>query len=315
MLWMMRKLFCWLILLTCWGSEALGQNFSYVYIQGDKKVPIYVKVEEMMLPRLGKNYALISQLAPGPMHIEVLFQQNEYEPASFHILVPENGKRAFVISRKDNQTLLFDVEQNFYLKSGNDISEDHLPTVLNNSKLAETTQTNTAVAIEATPDKTIVSGTHTETNNTTGSVKTTGTPADKQGLQFIDNITFNNENNTAATAEIPAGNSSPENTGIINSDCSKAISALSFSRLKNVLLSRKTEDERLGLILEASKNNCFETTQAGELIETLDTDLARFSALKKLYPKITDQSKYSSLEYLLSTDEWKTYFQRIVGQP
>ncbi|MCC6185867.1 MAG: hypothetical protein IT256_01800, partial [Chitinophagaceae bacterium] len=68
------------------NSNIQAQGFSYVLIQGDKKTPIYTKVEGVMMPRYGKNYALLSRLAPGPLNLEILFQQNEYPPLQFNIL-------------------------------------------------------------------------------------------------------------------------------------------------------------------------------------------------------------------------------------
>ena len=70
-----------------------AQPYTYVYIQGDKQTPFYEKQEGEMLPRFGKNYFIISELNPGVMNIELLFQQNLYPPQKFAINVPENGFR------------------------------------------------------------------------------------------------------------------------------------------------------------------------------------------------------------------------------
>lgn len=90
-----RNHFVWLLLLAfnLFGQPVQAQGFSYIYIQGDKKTPIYTRVEGVMMPRYGKNYALLSRLAPGPLAVEVLFQQNEFPPLTFNIMVPESGKR------------------------------------------------------------------------------------------------------------------------------------------------------------------------------------------------------------------------------
>ncbi|MBL7711711.1 MAG: hypothetical protein JNL13_04575, partial [Chitinophagaceae bacterium] len=92
-----------LLALQLLALPAQAQGFSYIYIQGDKKTPIYTRVEGTMMPRYGKNYALLSRLAPGPLAVEVLFQQNEFPPLTFNIMVPESGKRAFVLNNKGGE--------------------------------------------------------------------------------------------------------------------------------------------------------------------------------------------------------------------
>jgi hypothetical protein len=92
-----------------------AQPFSYVYIQGDKVTPFYVKMEGVMMPRYGKNYCILSELAPGPIHIEVLFQQHSFAPRKFTIMVPENGYRGFLLSRQENDFVLYDLQLKRYL--------------------------------------------------------------------------------------------------------------------------------------------------------------------------------------------------------
>ena len=75
------KLFSKKILLSVFllvSLHASANRFSYVYIQGDKQIPFYVKLEDDMLPRYSKNYTIIPQLAAGAINIQILFQQNEY---------------------------------------------------------------------------------------------------------------------------------------------------------------------------------------------------------------------------------------------
>jgi hypothetical protein len=92
-----------------------AQPFSYVYILGDKITPFYVKIKDHMLPRYGKNYCIISELNPGPIRIQVLFQQHAYPPQEFTINVPYNGNRAFLLNRQGNSFALYDLQQKKYL--------------------------------------------------------------------------------------------------------------------------------------------------------------------------------------------------------
>ena len=101
------------IILPCIDISA--QPFSYIYIQGDKGTPFYVKMEGKMLPRYGKNYCIIPELNPGPIHIEILFQQNAMPSRKFTIEVPENGYRGFLLTAKDGSYELYDLQKNITL--------------------------------------------------------------------------------------------------------------------------------------------------------------------------------------------------------
>jgi len=309
------------------GSIALAQGFSYVYIQGDKKTPIYTKVEGVMMPRYGKNYALLSRLAPGPLNIEILFQQNEYPAVQFNILVPENGKRAFVLQKKEEGFALYDVQQNFYLKANNSIEDDHLPTILSNANIAgeKYNEPKTVVTSEKTEEVSAFNKAEkpkaempepikteaTEVGNTSTTIDSATKP------KFIENITFDNSTNTPDTKEgnINVGEQTnkenrKDNTIpiILNSDCKNQITTIQYLKLINNITAKKSENERLGLIIESTKQNCFSTEQAEKLIEKLDSDIAKYSALKNIYPKITDQANFGSLVSLLQEEEWKSYF-------
>jgi hypothetical protein len=96
-------------------SAGVARPFSYVYIQGDKTIPFYVKREGQMLPRYGKDYCIISELNAGPIHIEVLFQQHTYPPQKFTIQVPEGGYRGFLLTKQGDAFVLYDLLEKKYL--------------------------------------------------------------------------------------------------------------------------------------------------------------------------------------------------------
>src|SRR5689334_14604448 len=102
------------------AQVAKAGNYAYVYIEGDKQTPFYVKLEGQMLPRLGKNYCLIPNLAAGVTNIEILFQQNAYPAQKFAINIPDGGNRGFVLQKvNDRQFALYDLTQGNYIVSGN----------------------------------------------------------------------------------------------------------------------------------------------------------------------------------------------------
>ena len=108
----------WVVLLTCTQTPALAaERKSFVYIQGDKTTPFYVKVNETMQPRYGKNYCIIPKLEPGKLEVEILYQQNKYPPQTYIFDVPENGSRSFLLSKKDTAYALYDLETKTYIAS------------------------------------------------------------------------------------------------------------------------------------------------------------------------------------------------------
>ncbi len=97
--------------------HGFAQSFSYVYIQGDKQTPFYVKMEGVMMPRYGKNYNILSELKAGPIQIEILFEQHKYPPQKFTIMVPENGYRGLLLEKQETGFVLYDLLQKRYLAS------------------------------------------------------------------------------------------------------------------------------------------------------------------------------------------------------
>lgn len=315
-----------LILLSCTllkTASTYAQGFSYVLIQGDKKTPIYTKVEGTMMPRYGKNYALLSRLAPGPLNLEILFQQNEYPPLQFNILVPEAGKRAFVLQQKDGTFQLFDVEQNFYLMPNNNIDDDHLPSIVSNAEITQSIkkeqETTAPIPVETKKEENTITPEITieatpEVTNTSNEINAADSPSKPT---FIEEIVFDNNTNKidASAEEIKTGNQNNDSTKVAtieNSDCNGKISNLDFLKLSNIITNKKTEDEKLGLVIESSKKNCFSTEQCEILLQKLDTDVAKFSAIKSLYPKTTDQSNFIKLSTQLQSDDWKEAFQNLL---
>ena len=124
-----RILLAFLLLLTPFCQIVQAQGWSYIYIQGDKQVPFYVKLEGEMLPRYSKNYCIIPQLEAGTVNIEILFQQNVYPAQRFQIKVPEDGYRGFLLTRKDAGFALYDLQQHTYLMPGAN-GTDKLPEVV-----------------------------------------------------------------------------------------------------------------------------------------------------------------------------------------
>lgn len=82
---------------------------SYLYVQGDKSIPFYVKVNGVMQERYGKNYCIAANLAPGKATIEILFQQNAYPAETFTIDIPANGQLGLMLSKDGSTYKLYDI--------------------------------------------------------------------------------------------------------------------------------------------------------------------------------------------------------------
>lgn len=273
--------------------------FSYVYIQGDKQTPFYVKLEDNMLPRYGKNYNLIPQLAPGPINVEILFQQNIYPPQKFTIVVPENGYRGFLLLKKGSIFSLYDINTGKTLLSGNK-AEDDIISSSENNKYVYTKELEPA-----------------EVDN---SYSGTSTTAQTISPKFLPNVELKSERTIVTNPRVekqieepatePQYSNSSFTISINNTDCPSPINSDDFEDLFNKAQS-KNEKVRLKYLL-GEMEQCYTTSQARMLAKTLDNDPERYTFLKRVYPRVTDQAEFPVLESLLSTQEWKSYFRLIL---
>ena len=110
---MTKKLLYCLMLLLPAGLQA---QTSFLYIQRDKKTPFYVKMDGKMLPRYGKNYAIIPDPRGGPVTLDILFQQNEFPAMHFTVDVPDNGFRQLMLNKLNDTFALYDLANNTYLE-------------------------------------------------------------------------------------------------------------------------------------------------------------------------------------------------------
>lgn len=295
-----------LIFLLSLPVTMLANGFSYVYIQGDKSIPFYVKLEDVMLPRYGKNYNLIPQLAPGPISIQILFQQNAYPAQKFTIVVPENGFRGFLLLKRDGAYKLYDIHQQFYLQPGNKAEDDRPPA---DNATAAYVYTETAPAGSNDVTTTTVRGSKVPNflpdvvldNERTVQVK-------RDQPKYIEETNDDDRQyvNTNYEVEEPGGNT----VVVANSDCPAAISGEEFESLLSKA-SGKADKVRLKYLL-SQMEECYNANQARILVETLNNDPEKYTLLKRIYSRVTDQHNFPMLENLLSTQEWKSYFRLIL---
>ncbi|HEY9178226.1 MAG TPA: DUF4476 domain-containing protein [Flavipsychrobacter sp.] len=311
-----------LLLLAAWLPSG-ANGFSYIYIQGDKQAPFYIKFEDQMLPRYGKNYNIIPQLAPGPVNIQVLFQQNMYPAQRFTIMVPEDGFRGFLLLQKNGSFALYDIHQQFYLYPGNRAEDDRVPQA--NSYVYTTTA---ATAQQAVPAATDSRPRATDRNsreprfmsnielNNERTVQNTR-PAQRMAEEQRDNADTGSEPGSSIEDDryepaytAPTESAPPAGTYVTNSDCPSAMTDEEFEDLYSKSQA-KAEKQKLRFLL-AKMDLCFSTNQARMLAETLNNDPERYTFLKRVFPRVTDQYNFPPLENLLSTQEWRSYFRLIL---
>lgn len=320
----MQRTALYIAILLCLlsATRLQAQPFSYVYIQGDKETPFYVKLENEMMPRYGKNFSIISELAPGPIHIQILFQQNAYPPVNFTLNVPDNGFRGLMLTRKGNDFSLYDIYYKFYIQAGNVASDDKAPnrnirtaipaSLLNARETPVQEKPVTTQPRITPPEPKPVKETVITTSKPATKPKPTPTPkpalvpvpepktpADNGQPQFINDVTLDNGR-------------SIQNNGIINSDCPLPLNSIDFSNLQKRVLERD-DKERLSLLMNRM-NYCYSTKQVRILAESLGADADRLTFLKRVYARTSNQSEFPSLESLLSSDETKEEFKALIIQ-
>lgn len=332
-------------LCLCTAVKMQAQQLAYVYIQGDKQTPFYVKLEGIMMERYGKNYSILPQMAPGPANIEILFQQNTIPSQKFTILVPESGSRGFMIAKKDGKYALYDLQQHFYLPAGNKAGDDHLPAVAEAGAIAATPPPPAAAEMEEEEEAAVVPpATITKTTPPPAPVKKEKPirekpvrekkpvfkpvektkPTDDAELSFINNIELNNERNPAATTtvdkpesptrssteELPAPRTTLSET-FQNSDCPKAMEDAVFEGVYKAMMQKTTDEDRIDY-LNHQMDKCYLTWHARTLGSMLTEDAARFTFLKKVYARISDQQSFPLLDDMLKSAVWKAQFQQLI---
>lgn len=90
------------------GAKVSAQ--AYVYIQSDKSLPFYVRINGAMQQRYSKYYCIAPKLKPGKTEVEILFQQNAWPAQKFMIDVPATGKCGFILNKEGDNFSLYDLE-------------------------------------------------------------------------------------------------------------------------------------------------------------------------------------------------------------
>lgn len=287
------------------GNSALAQRFSYVYLQGDKQTPIYVKLEGEMLPRYGQNYALISRLAPGAINVEVLFQQNKFPSQKFTILVPEDGQRSLLLTKQQEGWALYDLVQKFYIPAGNIASEDRYNAPDRHAeKEPETQPAITAATPEAVPDP----------------VATIPTPVDNTPV-FIPDVELSRGGNKKAGVkkettrkpqnQTPAPATSARDNAA-SAACSTPMSIEEFSTFYGQVLTKNGLEERLTFLMDSE--TCPTPYQARIIARSLAGDAPRIRYLGRVVRRSPHPKSFQPLSNVFEDSANAEAFRKLISQ-
>lgn len=341
----MKYIFSFLMLALLSLQLTFAQNYAYVYIEGDKQTPFYVKMEGKMMPRLGKNYAILSNLDAGITNIEILFQQNKYPAQNFAIKIPEGGNRGFLLQKvNDRQFALYDLQQGFYIVSGNKPDDDRMP----QNVVEPGEESDNPLSVVATkpavknqdippfvpdkkkakvvqPDKVEVSDQDQEKSNrfiegfefNQGGNVTDATLSQKQ----IATAGSGNTKKTAKSAktqdDLPVWNEQedkdPGNPVAENTGCTRPLSSEEFEDFALKILDKTDDDARIKVLIKSKGKKCFTTEQVRIIANNLVTQSGRYDVVKLLYPQTSDKENYGRLESLFTTNFLKNKFREIIN--
>lgn len=330
---------CLFVILALWlnnTAQAQLSDYAYLYIEGDKETPFYIKLEGKMMPRLAQNYTILSNLDAGVTNIEILFQQNKYAPVRFAINVPKQVGRGLMLRKVDDNFVLLDLLTNQYIFPGNKGKDDDITTLENkyyntrkvtfgnNNTIAAQIKEeqkpvvktpkeelpafnpNTKPAQKEKPEKVkpIKEKVQKEKEETTAVVKKQeAETTSKVKPKYLDNVVINKQNNVGDDTEEETISSTSD---VIAGSCETPMSNKEFDIFLEKLKSKEAEG-RIKYI-QKSKKHCFSTNQVSQIGKAITSASGRLQILTQLYNQTTDRENYQSLEDLFKTEYLKKKF-------
>lgn len=297
------------LIFSVFASQSLNAQNSYFYIEGDLETPIYVKVEGMMMERLGKNFCIIPNLAAGATTFEILFEKNKYPSQTFILNVPENAERGFVLSQIEPGVFaLFDMQQKRFIMAGNTAEEDEIVEYIRPVRVkldhtqgfVKNSPENEGTSIANIKDKI------KELGQTKGKGETSQSQQEED-LKFMDNVSINTSSNKAEG--IATSSSSSIN---INSDCPEAMNNFQFEAVAARFSSMQNDTERIRILRRGLNKYCFSTEHVRILANNMDTQSGKFELVKMLYAYTSDQEKYEGLESVFDSKFIQSEFRKLI---
>lgn len=346
---MKKLLLIFISLLLIVPLLAQDRNDAVVYIQSDKSIPFYVKMEGQMMERYSKYYVILNSLASGPLHLEILFQQNQYPAQKFILNVAPSAQRSLVLQKdSDNKFALYDVNYGIYLQAGNKLTDDIAgsanvaPIAANDNSNArlEGLANDKTVEVDAPSKEPIKSVTKVKKD------KQSKIEKEDEVVPFVTNSNSNKEITTAQSSSVSkserkskqrnkedqdqdrfldfefdktdkenrttASNNSSLNNSIT---CSEAASEAQFNQFVTSVSSAEDEETNLAVIRKNAKNYCFSTDQIHIIANKFVSQSSRYEVTRLLKPRAVDKENYSVLSSLFNTNYLKERFlNEVVGR-
>lgn len=334
-------------------ATAQLSDYAYLYIEGDKETPFYVKMEGKMLPRLGQNYTIIPHLDAGVTNIEILFQQNKYQPLKFAISIPKDVSRGLLLRQVEGNFVLYDLQTGKYIFPGNKATDDDITALENqfarNRQLAAQQQ---ADVVAQTATKTPVKETvvakkeeeqlpsfNPEKEKKTKPAKVVKKPKaekvkatkPKENLAITAPKTTTKKQTESTTKPkrkyldnvvINDNNESGNETEETEDNNTKPVgssnncqTAMGDKEFESYLEKLKSRDDENRIkYIQKSKKQCFSTEQISYIGRAIPSSSGRLQVLKQLYRQTTDKQNYPMLEHLFKTEFLKKKFKESIPQ-
>jgi hypothetical protein len=333
----MKKLL--LILLSMFFVLSLlaqDRNDAVVYIQSDKSIPFYVKMEGQMMERFSKHYVILNNLASGPLHLEILFQQNQYPAQKFVLNVAPSAQRSLVLQKvSDQKFALYDVNYGIYLQEGNKLTDDidaRSPAVA--ADVPNMTNLETANSSESAKDskprvvkeKRIKAAKDEDKvvpfveNRIEKDEESAIVKKERKSKQKIDKtdeeradrfLDFEFDKTEKETKSRAAQNSTLKS----NANCTEAASEDLFQHFLKIIAVSDDEETNLAVIRKNAKYYCFSTDQVQVIALKFLSQSSRYEVTRLLKPRVVDKEAYSQLSSLFNTNYLKERFiNEVVGR-
>lgn len=332
---------------------AQAQNdYSYVYIEGDKETPFYVKMEGKMMPRLSQHYCILNNLDAGVTNIEILFQQNKYKPVKFAVQVPKGAARGLMLRRVEDNFALYDLQTGQYILGGNKPEDDDISSLENliarKYRISQQTSTAKANNVVKAEIKSEEQNVKLKKADLKEELPAFNPDADKARVVKNDKIKVERKKDTDRDGGLggifkpkeesvtdtdtkrssskyidnvvinddddsDADNENFDSVLPPNTDCSEPMSEELFEAFMKKLKSRDGEN-RIKYI-SRNKKVCFSTEQVSVIGRSIGSVSGRMQVLEQLYAQTTDQQNFHMLEHLFRTAYLKDKFKEIINNP
>lgn len=334
-----------LIHLSIWGQDP---NDAVVYLQGDKETPIYVKMEGMMMERYSKHYFILNRLASGPLHLEILFQQNKYPAQKFVLNIAPSVQRALVLQRVgENQFALYDLDYGIYIPAENKLDDD----ISTDQQLAAM-QARRGSGTTAQPPQP-VSGYKEAPNERSVAVKAKESKAEKpqkvaaekkpksepeklikeaQSKTETEKVVRTDRNRNASDSkkederfldfEIEkkekesqtASRRSTSNSKATKANCSEPATEMQLKQLLSMLDLATDEEKKLVTLRKNATKYCLSTEQIRVLALKFMSQSSRYEVARALKVSVTDPELYPQLADLFNTNYLKDRFLKEIAK-